>query len=332
MVTFDNATGISSDAVELTRAGARRAETALFVVVPAYNEEKSIEATVKGVATANEALAAHGVRLSILIVNDGSEDRTEELAIAAGADVVVTHKKNRGLGAAVRSGMEEATKRGADIVVKFDADLQHDPKDIIEIIQPILSDHSDLVYGARFSRISYKMPLVRRWGNRAFRALMQWLTKWPVEDSQPGVFACNRAYLAVFDIPGDYNYTQQILLDAFLKGMRFSQVPISFHERKTGESFVSMKYPFRVLRQIVVVLAISKPMKIFGTIGSGFILLSILVFLFQILEWMSGRTSKPVENVNLVMGAGLFGFQMFTLGILAKLIVITRTPHRRIDE
>jgi hypothetical protein len=161
---------------------------------------------------------------------------------------------------------------------------------------------------------------------------MQWLTKWPVEDSQPGVFACNRAYLAVFDIPGDYNYTQQILLDAFLKGMRFSQVPVSFHERKTGESFVSFKYPFRVLRQIIVVVAISKPMKIFGAIGSAFILLSIFVFLFQILEWMLGRTSKPVENVNLVMGAGLFGFQMFTLGILAKLIVITRTPHRRIDE
>jgi len=326
MVTLDDTTVNSSD------EPARARQSTLFVIIPAYNEEKSIDATVKGVASIKDALAAHDVRLSILVVNDGSGDRTGELAVAAGANVVVTHKKNRGLGAAVRSGMEEATRRGADIVVKFDADLQHVPNDIVEIVQPILSDQSDLVYGARFSRISYKMPFVRRWGNRAFRALMQWLTGWPIEDSQPGVFACNRAYLAVFDIPGDYNYTQQILLDAFLKGMRFSQVPVSFNERKSGDSFVSMKYPFKVFRQIIVVIAISKPMKIFGTIGSAFILLSAIVFLFQISEWIVGRAPRPVENVNLVMGAGLFGFQMFTLGILAKLIVITRIPHGRIDE
>lgn len=332
MVTFDDAIVTSSDTVELARAHGPKAESVLFVIIPAYNEEKSIEATVKGVASVSDALAANAVRLSILVVNDGSRDKTGELAVAAGANIVVTHKKNRGLGAAVRSGMEEATKRGADIVVKFDADLQHDPKDIVEIIRPILSDRSDLVYGARFSRISYKMPLVRRWGNRAFRALMQWLTKWPVEDSQPGIFACSRAYLAVFDIPGDYNYTQQILLDAFLKGMRFSQVPVSFNERRTGESFISFKYPLKVLRQIIMVIALSKPMKIFGAIGSIFILISFIVFVFQIFEWIFGKTSKPVENVNLVMGAGLFGFQMFTLGILAKLIVITRAPHRRIDE
>lgn len=301
----------------------------LFVVVPAYNEEKSIEATVRGINTVREDLSRDGIDLNVLIVNDGSRDRTGELAWAAGADHVETHKRNRGLGAAVRTGLTAAYEKGADIVVKFDADLQHDPRDIPAIIVPIVEDRSDLVYGARFGRITYKMPLIRRWGNKTFRGLMKWLTGWPIEDSQPGIFATNRDYLSVFEMPGDYNYTQQILLDAFLKKMRFSQVPVAFHERKTGKSFVSLKYPYRVLRQIVLVIAITKPMKIFGSAGAIFLGIAGIVFAVQFAMWLMGYNRRPVENVNLVLGAGLFGMQMLFFGILAKLLVLTRTPLQR---
>ena len=98
----------------------------------------------------------------VYVINDGSKDKTLELAQSAGADRIVKHKVNRGLGAAIRSGMTAAKHDGAHIVVKFDADLQHNPDNIWDLIQPIINDEADTVYGHRFRKISYKMPFVRK--------------------------------------------------------------------------------------------------------------------------------------------------------------------------
>ena len=119
------------------------------------------------------------------------------------------------------------------------------------------------------------MPLVHRAGNFIFTRLMAWLTGWKVKDSQPGILAVNRAYLANFYMPGDYNYTQQILLDGYHKGLRFAHVSVAFRKRVTGRSFVSFKYPFKVLPQIVMVLIGVKPLRVFGPIGLFFVLLAM---------------------------------------------------------
>ena len=107
------------------------------------------------------------------MIDDGSADDTGELARAAGADRVLRHKTNRGLGAAVRLGLRVAHEDGFDIAIKFDADGQHEPKDILNLIQPIIDDEAELVYGNRFERISYKMPFVRKIGNVVFSRLMK---------------------------------------------------------------------------------------------------------------------------------------------------------------
>ena len=154
----------------------------------------------------------------------------------------------------------------SDIAVKFDADLQHNPNDIPAMIEPILNDRADIVYGNRFHKISYKMPFVRKIGNKIFTGLMRWLTGWPLHDSQPGILAVNLSYLEVFNLPGDYNYTQQILLDAYLKGLRFEHVSVQFQKRETGKSFISMKYPFKVFPQILMVIIGIKPFKNIGNV------------------------------------------------------------------
>ena len=81
---------------------------------------------------------------------------------------------------------------------------------------------------------------------------MRWLTNWEIKDSQPGIFAVNAAYLKVHFIPGDYNYTQQVLLDSYLNGMRFDQVAVTFRPREYGSSFVSLAYPFKTIPQITM--------------------------------------------------------------------------------
>ncbi len=302
-------------------------ETSILVVVPAWNEERSLAEVLEGLRTCADPLARQGVRLSICVIDDGSTDGTAEVARRAGADQVLSHGSNRGLGAAVRSGLAHARDRGFDLVVKLDADGQHDPADIPELIAPILADEADLVFGDRFPRMAYRMPLARRWGNAVFRSLMRWLLSgWRIRDSQAGFFAANRAYLDRFFLPGDYNYTQQVLLDAYLRGLRFAQVPVAFNQRKSGDSFVSFKYPFKVLPQILLLLVMVRPLKVFMPLAGLFLAVALGLSGFELVLWLLGSSSKPVEHVNLVLGLTLFGINTGYFGLLAELLV--RDRHR----
>ncbi len=296
----------------------------LIVIVPAYNEEKTIGATIAALRGQSGPLRALGVALQVYVIDDGSRDGTRAGAESAGADRVLRHRTNCGLGAAVRTGLAAARADGADIVIKYDADLQHDPADLGAMIAPILADEADIVYGNRFGRIEYRMPLVRRMGNRFFTALMRFLTKWPLKDAQPGIFAVSRAYLEVFQLPGDYNYTQQILIDGYHKGMRFAHCPVVFRKREAGKSFISLRYPFKVLPQILMVIVGVKPMKLFGAVGALFLLLGGGIFIVELAQWFLGASPKPVMHVNAVLGFSLFGAQALFFGIIAELILQMR--------
>jgi hypothetical protein len=153
---------------------------------------------------------------------------------------------------------------------------------------------------------------------------MRWLTGWPLKDSQPGIFAVNSSYLERFFLPGDYNYTQQILLDAYYKNMRFAHIPVTFRKREKGKSFISLKYPFKVLPQIFMVLISIRPLKVFGPIAALFLFLALLVFGYDLTQWLQGNSSKPAEHVNLILGCGTFGLQALFFGALANLIVTLR--------
>jgi glycosyltransferase involved in cell wall biosynthesis len=293
----------------------------LVVLIPAYNEQARIGDTIRAVRGIFTNLQDEGLVAVIYVIDDGSIDETGKLAQQAGADRVLKHKVNLGLGSAVRTGLAAAWADGADIAVKFDADLQHEPTDILALVRPILDDEADVVYGHRFNRIEYRMPLMRKAGNILLTKLMKYLTGWPLKDSQPGIFAVNRSYLGVYRIPGDYNYTQQILLDAYHKGMRFAHVDVSFRQRETGKSFISYKYPFKVLPQIFWVIVGIKPMKIFGPLGSLFLLVSLAVGTVEIALWIIGLTQKPVLHVNAVQGFLTIGLQTLFFGVIAELII-----------
>jgi len=303
----------------------------ITVIVPAYDEAEKIRDAVEGLGSLREPFARDGHEVQIVVVNDGSKDDTATIASEAGADRVVTHKVNQGLGAAVRTGFMAAARTGADIVVKFDGDCQHDPNDVPELVAPIIADEADVVYGNRFKRIEYRMPFVRRVGNLVFTWLMRRLTRWPLKDSQPGVLAVNRAYLADFSMPGDYNYTQQILIDAYHRGLRFCHVPVTFRKRVSGRSFVSLRYPLKVLPQIVRVLVCVKPLHVFGLIGLAFLLMAAVLAGSDIIKWAMDEAHKPLVHAVGVIGLALFGLQTLFFGLLADLIV-QRGKRTHIEE
>ena len=294
--------------------------SSVMVLIPALNEAASIGEVVAAARRCAAPLDEMGLGLSVCVIDDGSTDGTGAAARKAGADHVLRHARNMGVGAAVRSGLVYARTQGFGMAVKLDGDGQHDPGDIPALIRPILDGRADVVYGNRFPRIDYRMPLYRRAGNAAFRRLMRWLTGWDIEDSQPGMFAVNAEYLAVSFIPGNYNYTQQVLLDSYLKGMRFEQAPVAFHRRKSGASFISLQYPFRVLTQILVLMVLVRPLKVFLPLAAFFLGSGALIGTIELGMWATGNAERPVEHVNLVFGLAMFGLNTGFFGLLAEAI------------
>jgi len=308
---------MNQTSVAFTRTSTKK----LIVVIPAFNEADQIGETLSRLHQIQGTLSKYGTSLISYVVDDGSSDNTRQLAQNGGAHRVLFHRVNQGLGAAVRTGLKAAYADGADIAVKMDSDLQHNAGDIERLIQPLLNDEADIVYGNRFENISYKMPMIRWLGNKIFTTLMRSLTHWPLKDSQPGIFAVSRAYLENFHIPGDYNYTQQILLDAYHKGMRFQHVAVSFHPRTKGRSFISLQYPIAALTQILMVLVGLKPLRVFMPIGLVFLFIGMGISGWELLAWIQGNSHKPIIHVNAVLGSFFFGLQTFFFGILAQLIV-----------
>ena len=215
------------------------------VVIPAKDEESTIGELLDGISR----VEVPGHTLLPLVVDDGSTDRTAAVARGRGATVVV-HQENRGLGAAVRSGLRAAVETGATAVAYLDADLEYSPEDLPSLLEPILAGRADYVLGSRFLGGVRGMRLYRRVGNHAFTALLSALTGRRMTDGQTGMRAFSREAADRAEIVHDYNYAQVLTLDLLRKGFRLAEVPIGYRIRQHGESFIRWSYPAKVLPAI----------------------------------------------------------------------------------
>jgi len=184
----------------------------VWIVMPAYNEERSI-------GGALDALRKEGWR-DIIVVDDGSRDRTTEIARKKGV-VVLSHPRNMGLGAAIRTGLKAALERGADCAVTFDADGQHDPKAVREMVDFL--DGADFVIGARYF---INIPLNKRVGNFGLNFITRMLGG-VLTDSQSGMRALNRRALENIRIRSNrYEISSELVLRANQTGLRMKEIPV----------------------------------------------------------------------------------------------------------
>lgn len=183
-----------------------------WIVMPAYNEERTIGGVI-------DDLRKEGWR-DIIVVDDGSRDMTAEIARRKGAEVLI-HPRNMGLGAALRTGLREALKRGGDCAVTFDSDGQHDPKAVKIMVDSI--DGADLVIG---SRKFLNIPLHKRVGNFGLNLITN-IVGGPLVDSQSGMRAFNRRALEAIEIRSNrYEVSSEIAIDARRKGLRIKEIPV----------------------------------------------------------------------------------------------------------
>lgn len=215
----------------------------IVVFMPAHNEEDIIASVIARVPA-----IAHGHRVEVLVIDDGSTDGTAERATIAGA-TVISVSPNQGLGAAVRRGLAEAAARNPVAGVYIDADGEYPPEEIPDVVAPIVSGEADYVIGSRFAGTIETMRPHRRVGNLALTRWVRWMTRRPdLSDGQSGFRTFSPCALRQAEVVHDYNYAQVLTLDLLAKGFVYAEVPISYRFRTTGSSFVSLG---RYLREVV---------------------------------------------------------------------------------
>ena len=220
--------------------GSRNGPVVLFM--PAYNEEEAVGSVV---ARVPKRLRDHPV--VTMVIDDGSSDSTAERAREAGA-LIVSTAVNRGLGAAVRTGLIRALALDPSAVVFCDADGEYAPEELGRLVGPILAGRADYVVGSRFAGDIEHMLPHRRLGNLVLTRLLAFVARTRITDGQSGYRAFSPAAAADAEIIHDFNYAQVITLDLIAKGYRYQEVPISYHFRTTGTSFVRLG---RYLRAVV---------------------------------------------------------------------------------
>lgn len=224
----------------------------LVVIIPAFNEEMTIVRVIQSIPRNIPGLR----RTDIVVIDDGSTDRTNAMAQEAGA-IVIAHHENCGVGQSYSTGVHEALALGADIVVNIDADGQFSSSDIPLLIQPILDNKAELVTASRFKDPSKtpEMPLARLLGNRLVSLIISLIVGRRFYDVSCGFRACSRDAALHLNLTGKFTYTQEMFLDLAFKGIHVVEVPVVVRgSREYGQAKISSNlfgYANRAIRIIL---------------------------------------------------------------------------------
>ena len=294
----------------------------LVIQIPAWNEE----------ATLSDALASLPRSLPgfseilIVVVDDGSTDRTAEVSREGFADRLVRFPMHRGLAAAFSAGLDASLEMGADIIVNFDADLQYDSADIPNLVAPILEGRADMVVGDRGpGKLAHFSPI-----KRLLQRLGSWMvrqaTGLSVQDATSGLRAFTREAARRMNVFSKMTYTLETLIQAGFKDLRVVSVPVSGRPVRRASRLLASPTKYVLIQgaNILRITALYKPLKIFSGIAALFLLLGVAVGLYVVVAHMTG--DPETHPVALIVGAGFLfaGALTFLMALLSDIAAINR--------
>lgn len=298
----------------------------LVVMIPCYNEEKSIASVIK------EIPRDCCEEVEVLVINDGSADRTAEEAKKAGADKIISFKKNKGLAPAFKAGLQQAIEMGADIIVNTDGDGQYNGEEIPKLIEPILAGRADFVLGSRIKGYIEYMPIQKKIGNKIATFITRMVSGFPVSDAQSGFRAFTRDCALCLNVMADYTYVQETLIQASHYGLVIEEVPIEFRRRDGNSRLISSiwKYAKRAGGTIARGYSDFHPLQTFFGIGLFFILVGLIIGSKVLLGYFeTGAVAGNLPSAVLTVLLILIGVSTMTLGIIADTL---RTQRKVQDE
>ncbi len=286
----------------------------ISVVIPAYNEEKSIASVILTVPS----FVDH-----VLVVNDGSTDQTTEIAKERGA-ILINHVINKGVGAAFRSGVRKSLELNSDIMVNMDADGQFNSEDITKLIEPIIEKRADFVTASRFKNPDFypQMSRIKFIGNRLMSWLISNLVGQKYYDVSCGFRAYSKEALLRLNLFGEFTYTQETFLDLAFKGMSIVEVPVLVRgTREYGQSKVAsnlFNYTYQTLKIILRTLRDYRIFKVFSFISSFFLLIGVVFGSFSLIYYLRFNFFSPYKWVAFAAG---FSILFSLLTIMAGFII-----------
>ena len=283
----------------------------ITIGIPAYNEEKNIASIITKLKNITD---------SIIVCDDGSSDMTSEISKNLGA-IVISHKKNMGYGAAIRTIFQKSVELDSDILVTFDADGQHRIDDVNKILQPLENNEADIVIGSRFLDNESKVPNYRKIGIKVITQVTNASLKKKLTDSQSGFRAYNKQALTQIS-PSEMGMgiSTEILIKASSKGLRIAEIPITILYHDDASTHNPVSHGTSVLISTIKFTSIEHPLKFYGIPSIIFLIIGS-AFTYSAVQYYVeiGRL-----NTNLtVIGAGaiLIGLVLLISAILLYSIV-----------
>lgn len=307
-------------------------EKILSIVIPAWNEESGIVQIIERVRATRPALAELGLGLEIVVVDDGSRDRTAALAAQCQDTRVIRHLVNRGYGAALKTGFRHAQ---GDVLAFLDADGTYPPDALPVMYQAMQSQNADMIVGSRMSGAASEMPVTRRVGNFAFAQMLSILSGVRVQDSASGMRLLKRdALKKLYPLPNGLNFTPAMTTRALNEDLVIVEVPIAYAERIGRSKLSVVRDGVRFTNTIVWTTMTYRPVRVWGGIGLAFGAVSAVLALLLVVDWANsgallGVLAPLAAFAMLVFG--VLGASIFSLGVMFSYLIaiFTHKPVRR---
>ena len=283
----------------------------ITIGIPAYNEEKNIAKIITKLKKITD---------SIIVCDDGSSDMTSEIAKNLGV-IVISHKKNMGYGAAIRTIFEKSAEIGSDILVTFDADGQHRVEDVSRVLRPLENSEADIVIGSRFLGKQSNVPNYRKLGIKVITQITNSSIKTKLTDSQSGFRAYSKQVLSKISLSEvGMGISTEILIKASSKGLRITEVPITILYSGDTSTHNPVSHGTSVLFSTIKFTSIEHPLKFYGIPSVIFLTIGMIITSLAVQYYVNvGRLNTDLT----LIGAGtiLVGIILLISAILLYSLV-----------
>lgn len=294
----------------------------LIIQIPCYNEENSLPITLKALPKQIPGID----EIEILVIDDGSTDKTVEVAKANGVQHIVSMPHNCGLAKAFVAGINGALAQGADIIVNTDADNQYCADDIEKLIRPILNKEADIVIGTRpVSNISH-FSLLKKTLQKLGSWVMRRVSSTQVEDAPSGFRAFSRAAALQINIFDNYTYTLETIIQARAKGLQLVCVPVNVNPDLRESKLVKNMFDY-IRRSVFTMLRmfiIYRPFRFFAILASLFFTIGFLVGLRFLYFYLFSNGAGHIQSLILAAILIITSVQIGVIAILSELFCINR--------
>lgn len=308
----------------------------LIVQIPCLNEEATLAQTLIDIPRKIAGVET----VEILVIDDGSTDRTMDVAKRFGVDHIIANRQNLGLARSFSRGIEECLRRGADIIVNTDGDNQYRGADIAKLVRPIVEGQADIVIGDRRTRTVRHFSPVKKALQALGSRLMSVLTRTEMPDAVSGFRAFSREAALKINIVSLFSYTLETLIQAASKKLKIVSVPVAING-KTRESRLFTSVPAFVSRQsktLVLIYIMYRPLRVFCMLGTLLALIGAAPIVRFLYFYASGDGAGHLQSLVLASVLMMMSFVSFVTGLLAdvvsrnrQLLEMTLEKVRRIE-